>query len=196
MSTVHLNYNMSAIQPGGAIDEASPVGPASLYGASKLFCEEMVRAWANRVEAPFAILRYGHIFGPGEEAYAKLIPQVIRRLLRGEAPVVWGDGTTTRDFLYVHDAVEATLRAVDHPASLEPINVVRGAAVSIGETVELLAQLTSFAGEVRYLLDKPSGISLRFDSTRMLSCLGTWPLVSLEEGLRREIPHMTALVDL
>ena len=194
-STVDV-YNMNAIQPGATIDEAFPVGPASLYGASKPFCEEMVRVWANRVEAPFAILRYGHIFGPGEEAHIKLIPRVIHRLMRGEAPMVWGDGTTTRDFLYVGDAVEATLRAVDHPASLDPINVVRGAAVSIDETVQLLARLTSFAGEVRYLLDKPPGISLRFDSTRMRSCLGTWPLVSLEEGLRREIAHMTALADL
>lgn len=179
---------------GHPLSEASPVGPASLYGASKLFCEYLVRVCAKKFGCGFAILRYGHIFGPGEEAYAKLIPQMIRLFLRGEAPVLYGDGSTERDFLYVADAVEATLcAAMSDMAELGPVNIVRGDSVSIRELAGMLALITGYAGEVNYLADKPGGHSLRFDNQLMRDLLGEWDLVPLAEGLKCEVDHFRRL---
>ncbi len=176
------------------LSESSPLGLSNLYGASKLFCEQLIRAVCRARGSGFAILRYGHIFGPGEEAYRKLIPQAIRAVLRGESPVVYGDGTALRDFLYVDDAVEATLRAgLSREAELGPLNVVRGASEPIRTIVESVARLAGFQGEIRYLLDKPPGTSLRFDPTRMRECLGDWDPVPLEEGLRREIEYFKSV---
>ena len=93
------------------LSESSSLGPANLYAASKLFCEVLVRQSCRGHGSSCAILRYGHIYGPGEEAYRKVIPQAIRAVLEGESPVVYGDGSAMRDFLYVDDAVEATVRA-------------------------------------------------------------------------------------
>src|SRR3546814_5345856 len=70
----------------GCLTEASPVDPPSLYGASKFFCEKLVAAYAMDHGYDHAILRIGHTYGPGEDAYEKLIPQAIRALLEGKAP--------------------------------------------------------------------------------------------------------------
>ena len=173
--------------------EASPIAPATLYGASKFFCEKLVTSWAGEHKSRAAILRYGHIFGPGEDAYQKLIPQTIRQLLRGESPVLYGDGSAARDFLYVADAVEATLRAAIAETDFPPVNVARGESEPIRATVERLMRITEFKGDIRFLADKPSGYSLQFDNTHLTGALGAWPLVSLNEGLAQEVEYFRRL---
>jgi nucleoside-diphosphate-sugar epimerase len=129
-------------QNGYVLTERSPLLPATIYGASKLFCEHLVRAFAQRRGFGCAILRYGHIYGPGEEAYFKLIPATIQTLLRNEGPIVYGDGSSLRDFLYVEDAVEATLRAgTSEVDTSEAVNIVSGNSTSIREVVETLSML-------------------------------------------------------
>lgn len=180
--------------PGEPLTEASPLGPSGLYGASKLFCEHLVRAWCAQRGCGCAILRVGHVFGPGEEAYRKLIPQTIRQLLAGERPTLWGDGSAERDFLYVDDAAEAALRAAASPLpALGPVNVVRGESVPVREIVAMLVEITGFAEGPRFLEDRPAGASLRFDAGRMRELLGEWPLVPLREGLAREVEAFRAL---
>jgi nucleoside-diphosphate-sugar epimerase len=173
---------------GARIDEVSPLGPASLYGASKLFCEQLVKVHALKYGFPFAILRYGHIFGPGEATYSKLTPLLIRRLLNGEAPVLYGTGSAERDFLYVEDAVEATIRAaLSTTNELGPLNIVRGESSTIRDIAAILCTLTGFGGDIQYLTDKHDGDSLQFNNVKMKKLLGEWNLVSLEEGLEQEV---------
>ncbi|MFZ2633415.1 MAG: NAD(P)-dependent oxidoreductase [Desulfosalsimonadaceae bacterium] len=181
-------------QLGKAINENDRVYPAGLYGASKLFCEQLVRIHAGKHGFDSAILRYGHIFGPGEEAYEKLIPLLIHRLLKGEPPVLYGDGSALRDFLYVEDAVEATLRAAfSEKKNIGPVNIVRGQSVSVRDIAEELIKLIGFTGEIQYLRDRPVGDSLRFDNRRMKELLGEWKIISLAEGLQYEVDSFRRL---
>ena len=180
---------------GMFLTEDSPLGPVGLYGASKLFCEKLVSVWAERNSSRYAILRYGHIFGPGEESYGKVIPLMIRRLLAGEAPNVHGAGLAERDLLYVKDAVEASVRAACSRESIEPVNIVRGASTSIGEIAELLIEKTGAQVQINFLTDKPDGHSFRFDNAMMRRTLGEWPLVSLSDGLEEEISAFRRRVD-
>lgn len=175
-----------------ALSEASRIAPATLYGASKFFCEQLISSYARQHKCGCAILRYGHIFGPGEEAFQKLIPQTIRGLLCGESPTLYGDGSAMRDLIYVEDAVEATLRAATVSES-EPINIVRDESITIRHVVETLADIMQFKEPIRLQADKPTGYSLQFDAGRMREVLGTWNYVSLEEGLRREVKHFQNL---
>jgi nucleoside-diphosphate-sugar epimerase len=92
-----------------------------------------------------------------------------------------------RDFLFVGDAVEATIRAAVIPDIRCAINIVSGDSVSVKEVVAKLTRLLGFRGEVNFLLDKPAGESMRFDNAFMNSCLGSWPMTSLEEGLASEV---------
>lgn len=179
---------------GCILTEDSPLDPLSLYGASKLFCEHLIKAYSREHNCGYAILRYGHIYGPGEGAYAKLIPQVIKTLLNNGSPVLYGDGSVQRDFMFVGDAVEATIRAATSAhQKIEPINVVSGQSKPIREFVEKLSEIVGFPGEITYLLDKQGGRSLKFSNDRMLDILGCWDLLPLEEGLRQEINYFMEL---
>jgi UDP-glucose 4-epimerase len=172
---------------GEVLTESSKVCPSTLYGASKLFCESLVSAWATESGCDRAILRYGHIYGPGEEQYGKLIPVVVRNLLANQAPVVYGDGSALRDYLYVGDAVEATIRAALAEGNIEPINVVRGESITLKEIVQLLIRLVGNDLCINFLSDKPNGNSLQFDNALMLKSLGHWSMTSLAEGLAAEV---------
>lgn len=177
------------------LDDTSPLRPVTLYASSKLFCEQLVHTYARDRGCSYTILRYGHIFGPGEEAYRKLIPETIRRLVRGHAPVVHGDGSATRDYLYVTDAVEATLRAATSSVHhLGPVNIVRGSSRPIREIVEILKQITGCSLPTRFTADGSPDRSLSFDNCRMRMLLGDWPLVSLEDGLREEVTYFKGLL--
>jgi UDP-glucose 4-epimerase len=184
------------VEDGTKLSELSPVDPASLYGSSKLFTEAYIAHWANQMGVSAVILRYGHIFGPGEEAYKKLIPETIRRLLNGVSPVVYGDGSATRDLLYVDDAIEATIRAACLPVTdVGPVNIVRGESVSIRKVVEVLARFVGFHGEITYRTELPAGRHLYFDNSRMTSLLGQWSFVPLEIGLQQEVDTMRSFHD-
>jgi nucleoside-diphosphate-sugar epimerase len=179
---------------GHVLTECSPLSPPTLYGASKLFCEHLVQAFARQHGCGFAILRYGHIYGPGEEAYSKLIPVAIQALLRNESPIVYGDGSVLRDFLFVEDAVEATLRAATSGVEkIEPVNIVSGNSTRIREIVGMLATLCEYTGQITYLLDKLAGRSLKFSSNRMTELFGSWEMVPLQEGLRQEVAYFKGL---
>lgn len=174
-------------EAGQVLNETSTVSPQGLYGASKLFCESLVSAWEKERGSNYSILRYGHIYGPGEEQYGKLIPVSIRNLLTNQAAVVHGDGSALRDYLYVGDAVEAAIRAAMVEGNLGPINIVRGESVSLKEIVQLLIHLVGSNKEIDFLSDKPNGNSLRFDNGLMMESLGNWRKTDLEEGLRAEV---------
>ncbi len=185
----------AAVSDSLTLDETSPLDPISLYAASKLYCEQLVRTHARASGCRYSILRYGHAFGPGEEAYRKLIPETIWRLLRGEAPVLRGDGSARRDFLYVTDVVEATVRAsISQVSELGPVNVVRGTSHSVREVVQILRQITGCSLPTLFQANDSRDFSRTFNNGRMQSLLGDWPLVSLEDGLREEVAYFKGLL--
>jgi nucleoside-diphosphate-sugar epimerase len=169
------------------LTESTKLAPNTLYGASKVFCESMIAAWAKECCCDYAILRFGHIYGPGEEQYGKLIPVVILNLLANQAPVVHGDGSVLRDYFYVGDAVEATIRAALVEGNVGSINIVRGESTSLKEIVQLLIRLVGSNKGIKFLSDKPNGKSLRFDNKQMTTLLGNWSMTSLAEGLEAEV---------
>lgn len=171
---------------GRTIDETSEIGPATLYGASKLFGEELVRSYARSTGCGYSILRLGHIFGPGEEVFRRVIPNLIRAMLRGDAPQLSGDGATERDYLYVDDAVSAIIAASTHER-LDPLNIVRGESISILDIAKHVAELTGYDGA--FCFSGRNGDSLRFDNGAMKRTLGVRSFVPFADGLAREIAH-------
>ncbi len=171
---------------GRTIDETSEVGPATLYGASKVFGEELVRSYARSTGCGYSVLRLGHIFGPGEEVFRRVIPNLIRAMLRGDQPQLSGDGATERDYLYVDDAVSAIIAASMHER-LDLINVVRGESISILNVAKHVAELTGYKGE--FCFSGHNGDSLRFDNGAMKRTLGIRSFVPFADGLAREIAH-------
>ncbi len=169
------------------IDENFPVEPSNLYAASKLFGEQLVKVYAAMWKSTYSILRLGHTYGVGEFAYHKFIPEVIRKVLANQPPIVYGDGSVLRDFLYIDDAIEALLRALTRsPLTSMLINVVSGKSVSLKEIIEKIIAVSSKDIKPQYDFEKPNGVSLVFNNQSMVEALGTWDLVSLTKGLENE----------
>jgi len=184
-STLDVYADSAFAQP---IHEGSATGPAGLYGASKLFGESLVRAYAERKHVEHVCLRLTHVYGPGEDQYKKLIPETIRRILAHEAPRLYGDGCERRDLLYVDDAAEAIIRAGTVAAAAgKVINVASGVSLEVAEIVDLIGKQTNYRGEIESHPRAQTPHSIQFDVSLMRRTLGSWAFVPLAEGLRREI---------
>ncbi len=179
--------------PAKVISENSQIAPPSLYGHSKLYCEHMAEAWAVGSEAAVQNLRLGHIYGPGEEGFKKIIPESFKRILRGEPLQLWGDGAELRAFIYVEDAVNAILKALTLNTYDGPINIAGGTALSIRELTDKIREAAG-AEDTEIVSNPPVGASrsLSFDNRKMRRIIGD-ERMTLEDGLRREWNHMKAL---
>jgi len=117
--------------------------PTNLYTASKMSREMYARCYSYTEKIETTGLRYFSVFGPHEKAkgkYANVVTQFLWKMQKGEQPVIWGDGTQERDFVYVEDVAEANIKAADTKEKLngEVINVGAGKPVTFNEVVEKL----------------------------------------------------------
>lgn len=124
------------------ISESTPAQPATLYGWSKLYCEQMISVFAAQKKIVSQILRIGHVYGPGEEKYAKFLPKAIHNIVEGKAVELWGDGSELRSFIYVDDVVKAILAAVALQDNVGVINVVSDLAISIRQVLDELIAIS------------------------------------------------------
>jgi GDP-L-fucose synthase len=103
-----------------------------------------------------------------------------------EAVEVWGDGTATRDFLYVDDAVSGIVLASEQYDSSEPVNIGSGHEISIARVVDLVAAQTGFGGRIIWDTSKPNGQPRRrLDITRADARFGFRAQMPFEEGLQQ-----------
>jgi nucleoside-diphosphate-sugar epimerase len=139
-------------------------------------------------------MRIGHLYGPGEEAYEKVIPTMIRALMCGRPPTVVGDGLTRRDLLYVDDAAEA-IRRLTRSAGVLPqvVNLAARETYTVEEIARTLIDIVGFLGKIRYLSDHRRPPSVSFDTALLSETIGEWERLPLAEGLRREVAHVVAL---
>jgi nucleoside-diphosphate-sugar epimerase len=125
-----------------------PVRPQSPYAATKVAGEALLGAYAHSLGLDTVSLRYFNIFGPRQNAnsaYAAVIAAFAKAYLASPPtpPIIYGDGTQTRDFTFVHNAVHANLLAARHPAPLrgEILNVGTGGQISVNALAALMAEL-------------------------------------------------------
>ena len=166
------------------------------YGLAKKML--LVQAQAYRQQYDFnAIFPLPvNLYGPRDNfdlETSHVIPALIRKYIeakeQGKSQVVlWGDGTPTREFLYVEDAVEGLLLAAEHYNSSEPVNLGSGNEISIKDLAEMIACLTGFEGELVWDTTKPNGQPRRaLDVNRAKQLFGFHAETSLKEGLKPTI---------
>lgn len=122
----------------GTISEATPEMPATLYGLSKLYCERMMNLYAAERGIAIQVLRIGHVYGPGEEKYSKVLPKAIQNIVAEKDVELWGEGKELRSFIYIDDVVAAILKAVVLHEEPGVINVVGGNAIAIRDLLKKL----------------------------------------------------------
>jgi len=137
-----------------------------------------------------------NLYGPGDNfnpASSHVIPALIRKCLEAKEQgadeiVAWGDGSPTREFIYVEDAAEGITLATEKYNSSEPVNIGSSFEISIKDLTETIARLTGFNGNIRWDTTKPNGQPRRkLDTTRARETFGFEAKTDFEEGLKRTI---------
>ena len=166
------------------------------YGIAKK--AHLVHAQVNEQQygQHFAYLIPTNLYGPGDKFHpsvSHVIPALIKKCVDAvEAGAdhveVWGTGSASREYLYVDDAADAVVRAAEVDVGADPINLGADREVTIGETVETIAELVGFEGELRWDSSKPDGQPRRAVDGRRATRLLDWtPSMQFETGLRETI---------
>ncbi len=162
------------------------------YGVAKKSILVGAQSYRAQYGLDAVFLLPANLYGPRDNfdlRSSHVIPALIRKMLEGgDEVVLWGDGSPTREFLYVEDAAEAFTLAAARYDGAEPVNVGTGAEISIRELAELVAELTGYSGEVRWDTSMPNGQPRRaLDASRAERAFGFVARTSLREGLERTI---------
>jgi UDP-glucose 4-epimerase len=169
--------------------ETAPPDPGSPYAVSKLASEYYIRTIGRLWGIETVILRVFNAYGPGQNlppAHPPVIPYFLRQAVRGGTIVIHGDGSQTRDYVFVDDVVRAMVAASTAPdVNGLTINVGSGIETSVRALARLAQELTGHAAEIIYNPRSDSGVSrMRADLTLAAEKLGYTPSVTLAEGLR------------
>ena len=171
--------------------ETMPPLSKSPYAANKVASEHLIRAYANSYGVDAVSLRYFNIFGPRQVAsspYSGVIAKFASQLLKGERPTITGDGSATRDFTFVHNAVHANLLAARHAARLngDVFNVATGVRISVAQLAEAMARQLGKPELTPILLPARHGDVMHSQAAldKIARVLGYGVIVPFEQGLQ------------
>ena len=171
------------------------------YGLAKKMLLVQSQAYRDQYDFNSLFLLPVNLYGPGDNFNPKsshVIPALIRKCVEaeqaGEKEIeVWGDGSPTREFLYVEDAAEGILLATETYNESLPVNLGSGDEISIKDLVEIIAKETGFSGKLVWNTDKPNGQPRRkLDTNRAKEKFGFESKVGFEEGLRETVKWFIA----
>lgn len=166
------------------------------YGLAKKLLLVQSQAYRQQYGFNCIYLLPVNLYGPRDNfrlESSHVIPALIRKCVEAQEKgadsiEVWGDGSPTREFLYVEDAAEGILMATERYDGPEPVNLGSGNEIAIKDLVNLIAKLTGFTGKIIWDTSKPNGQPRRgLDTTRAWEYFGFRAQMSFEDGLRRTI---------
>jgi GDP-L-fucose synthase len=166
------------------------------YGLAKKMLLVQAQAYRQQYGYNAIFLLPVNLYGPRDNfdpSSSHVIPALIRKCLEAREQgqkeiIVWGDGSPTREFLYVEDAVEGILLASEKYNEPDPVNLGSGYEISIKDLVEMIARLTGFTGKLVWDKSKPNGQPRRgLDVSRAENLFGFRAGTPFEDGLRRTI---------
>ena len=162
------------------------------YGVAKKSILVGAQAYREQYGVDAIFLLPANLYGPRDNfdlETSHVVPALVRKMVSGEEKVVlWGDGSPTREFLYVEDAADAFVLAADGYSGPAPLNIGTGDEVAIRDLAAEIAELTGFTGEIVWDLAMPNGQPRRrLDTSRAEEVLGFRARTPLREGLERTI---------
>ncbi|QYK54497.1 MAG: NAD-dependent epimerase/dehydratase family protein [Fimbriimonadaceae bacterium] len=169
------------------LTEDSSTNPISLYGTQKLAGENYIRNYCRLHNIKATCLRYFNVYGPRQRAdspYSGVISKFLE-LAKQNLPIpIYGSGEQTRDFVCVHDVVQANIKAAEHPGSGEALNICSGNRISIIELAQLICKITESQSEI-VLNPAREGDILHSQGNNKLASerIDFRPQVELEAGL-------------
>jgi nucleoside-diphosphate-sugar epimerase len=162
------------------------------YGVAKKAVLVGAQAYREQYGLDAVYLMPANLYGPRDNfdlETSHVIPALVRKMLEGgDEVVLWGDGSPTREFLYVDDCVEGLLAASARYDGAEPVNLATGVETPIRELAELVAELTGFEGRIVWDTSMPNGQPRRsLDASRARELFGWEARTPLRDGLERTV---------
>ena len=177
-------------EPAAPKSESECPNPVSPYATSKLEGEHLLAAFQAHHALPSVAFRFFNVYGPRQpanSAYAAAVPIFIERGLRGAASTIYGDGSQTRDFVYVEDVASAVVCAIQSPQT-GVYNVGTGHATTVLDLADTIASLTGCQKDHHFEARRAGDLrTSTADIQRIRDALGWLPAYSLEQGLRETL---------
>jgi UDP-glucose 4-epimerase len=173
------------------VAESHPIRPASPYGISKAVGDEYLRYFRDADGLDYVSLRYGNVYGPRQDpsGEAGVVGIFAQKMLRGEQPIINGNGRQTRDFVYVDDVVEANMVAITRAAH-GIYNVGTGKESTINELFAMLAGLINpSVREVHGPEKRGEQMRIALDASRLNRESDWESKISLKDGLARTVEY-------
>jgi nucleoside-diphosphate-sugar epimerase len=181
-------YGDSPALPKVETMEPQPLSP---YAVSKLAGEFLMRVFAGLYGMETVSLRYFNVFGPRQDPrsdYAAVIPKFLAAAIRGERPIVFGDGEQTRDFCYVDDAVRANLLAANSPRKLrgEVLNIACGERTSLNGLLRHIGEIAGAPLDPEFRPPRTGDVRDSLADIRAAhGSIGFAPSIDVRQGLQR-----------
>jgi UDP-glucose 4-epimerase len=183
---------------GLPVSERAPVRPLSPYGLDKLYTEQLGALYHALHGLETVPLRYFNVFGPGQDPsspYAGVITIFVARLLKGEPVTIYGDGSQSRDFVYVADVVDANVRAMfgAYPGPA-PLNVAGGVRTTLNALVGMLGEILGVTPVVNYVDARAGEVhDSHADIGTIRSVMGYAPQWTVRAGLEALVASSRAV---
>lgn len=170
--------------------ETEPIDPISPYVVAKSAVENYLRFFNKAFGLPYVVLRYSAVYGPKQVTGA--MADYIRKLATDQQAKIWGDGTKTRDYVYIDDVVRANLSALKLPFNYsDPVfNIGTGIETTLNDLYKKIARLLNKEAKPIYLPDR-SGEQIRYslDYSKIKKVLEWKPSIYLDEGLKKIVDN-------
>ena len=188
-NSLKIVFSSSAAVYGDATEtvlETSDLNPKSPYAQNKIDGENILK----KLKTPAIALRYFNVYGPGQsDAYAGVITAFIKRALKNEDIVIFGDGKQVRDFVYVDDIAEANIAAMNYKNNqFEIFNIGSGVETTINNLAQKIITLSGSLSKIKYAPAREGDIVYsQANVSKAKKVLGWSPKVSLDDGLKQVI---------
>lgn len=169
--------------------EGHPLVPLSPYAVAKKAVLDYLQAYRAMYDLEYVALVLANVYGPRQAAHQEggAVARFAAQMMRRERPTIFGDGTQTRDFIYVDDVVDAFVRSIDRGSGLA-MNIGTGSQTSVQKLFDLIAAKTSYKDPARYAECREGEVvDSVLDYKRAELHLGFTPFTTIEEGIGRTI---------
>jgi UDP-glucose 4-epimerase len=174
------------------VSEAARSRPTNPYGISKRVLHDYADFYRVTYDIRTVLLALGNVYGPRQDPYgeAGVVAIFLGRMLRGETPVIYGDGSQVRDYVYVGDVAEAFARAMDADAQ-GGVNIATGKGITVLELFKACARTTGYKGKPDFEAARLGELQASILEVGLAARLLGWkPKTSLAQGLKRTAAYI------